>query len=395
MRTETIQTDILAEIKKIEPVIRRHSFEAEKNRRLSEPVLKALKESKMFRIWKPKAYGGLETDPITGFEALEALSKIDSAAGWNVSLSMALDTILQWFSDEAMEEVFASEDEVIVAGSWHPPGKAIPVKGGYEVTGQWSIVSGCQYANWFFMNAAIIDGDQPRMDENGHPVLLMMLTPASKGKMVATWDTIGMRGTGSHDMSLEKVFIPEHLSTPMVPIDQANGSAFQGPLYQNSVWYSIAAIAGPALGIARAAIDDTLDLIKNKIPNYTETTLKDLQTVQMRLAEAEATLGAGRAYFYETIQSTWTTALQGLRITMEQRMKVQLATTFAVQSSVKAVNIIHDLAGLTGMRESHPIQRHFRDVNTIRQHAFTSYHRYQAVGQLMLGLEPNWGFLYF
>jgi alkylation response protein AidB-like acyl-CoA dehydrogenase len=115
----------------------------------------------------------------------------------------------------------------------------------------------------------------------------------------------------------------------------------------------------------------------------------------MRLAEAEATLDTGRAYFYETIQSTWETALQGLRITMEQRMKVQLASTFAIQSSVKAVNIIHDIAGLTGMRESHPIQRYFRDINCIRQHAFTSYARYQAVGQLMLGLEPNWGFFYF
>jgi len=395
MRTETIQTDIMAQVKKIEPVIRRHSFEAEKNRKLSDPVLKALKESKMFRIWKPEAYDGLETDPITGFKALEALSKIDSAVGWNVSISMAIDTIMQWFSDEAMEEMFASEDEIIVAGSWNPPGKAVPVKGGYEVTGQWSIVSGCQYANWFFMNAVVMDGDKSRTYEDGNPVLLFMLTPMKQAKVIETWNTIGMKGTGSHDMALEKVFIPEHLTTPMLPIDQANGSAFQGPLYQNSIWYAIATIAGSALGIARAAIDDTLDLIKNKVPNYTETTLKDLQLVQMRLAEAEATLAAGRAYFYETIQSTWKTAQQGLRITMEQGMKVQLASTFTVQSSVKAVNIIHDLAGLTGMRESHPIQRHFRDINTIRQHAFTSYARYQAVGQLMLGLEPNWGFLYF
>ena len=200
-----------------------------------------------------------------------------------------------------------------------------------------------------------------------------MLAPMKQAKVIETWNTIGMKGTGSHDIELEKVFIPEHLTSPMVPIEKAAGSAYQGPLYQNSVWYGIAAIAPPALGIARAAIDDTLDLIKNKVPNYTETTLKDLQVVQMRLAEAEATLGAGRAYFYETIQSTWKTALQGLRITMEQRMKVQLASTFAIQSSVKAVNIIHDIAGLTGMRESHPIQRYFRDINCIRQHAFTSY----------------------
>ena len=395
MEASNIHNDLMERVKFIEPTLRKHSQEAEENRRLSEPVVNAMKEAGLFRMWKPKAYGGLETDPITAFEVFEALARIDSAAGWNIQLTAGLDVILQWFSDEAMDEVFSSEDEVIFAASLHPPGRAIPVKGGYEVSGQWNISSGCQYSNWFFNNAIVMDGDQPRTYENGQPVIIFTIVPALEGKIAETWNTIGMKGTGSHDIVLDNVFIPEHRTTPMVPIENAVGSAFQGPLYRNSVWYTIAALAGPALGIARAAMDDIMDLVKNKVPNYTQTTLKDNQAVQMKLAEAEATLSAGRAYLFETLRSTWETALQGLRITTEQRMQLQLASTYALESSVKTVDMVYDIAGLTGMRESSRIQKHFRDIHVMHHHAFISPNRYQAVGQLMLGLEPNWGFFYF
>ena len=393
---ETVITkDLLEVIKRIEPNIRKHSFETEKNRQLSGPVIDVLKENGIFRTWRPLAYGGLESDPITGFRVMEELSRIDSAVGWNVNLSFAIEMILQWFSDEALAEVYGIDDELILAGSWNPPGQANPVDGGYEVSGQWNIVSGCLHAHWIMVNAMIMEDGMPKMLENGHPDLLLMLVPSSEASVVDTWNTIGMKGTGSHDIKLDQVFIPDYRSAPMVPIGHAKASAFQGPLYHNTVWYGITGIAAPALGIARAAVDDSLDLIRNKIPNYTETILKDLQDVQMKLAEAEATLGAARAYVYSEVQSIWESAQKGNRIQMGQKMGMQMAGTYAVDACAKAVNLVHDIAGLTGMRDSHPLQRHFRDIHTIRQHAFISKARYQAVGQLLLDLEPNWGFFYF
>lgn len=395
METTTLKNNLIEKVKEIEPILRNYSDEAEERRRLPEPVVEAMKKAGLFRIWKPVAYGGLETDPITAFEVFEALAKVDSAAGWNLQLTAGIDIILQWFSDEAMNEVFSTDEEVIFAASYHPPGRAIPTNGGYQVSGQWNILSGCQYANWYFTNAMVMDGEQPRTYENGQPVLIFVIVPAHKGRVEKTWNTIGMQGTGSHDIILDNVFVPEHHTTPMVPIEKAVGMAFQGPLYQNSVWYAVSALAGPALGIARSAMDDVLSLVKSKVPNYTQKTLKDHQLVQMKLAEAEATLSAGRAYLFETLRSTWETALHGLRITMEQRMQLQLAGTYAIESSVRAVRMVHELAGLTGMRESSRIQKHFRDIHVIKQHAFTSSSRYQSVGQLMLGLEPEWPFFHF
>lgn len=395
MEETIIQNDLIDKINEIEPVLRKHSLESEENRRLSEPVVEALKQAGLFRLWKPKEYGGLEVDPITAFEIFEALARIDSAAGWNVQLTAGLDVILQCFPDEPMNEVFSSEEEVIFAASWYPPGSAIPVEGGYKVTGQWNISSGCQYANWFFNNAIVMDGDKPRTYEDGQPVIIFTIVPAREGSIKETWNTIGMKGTGSHSIVLENVFVPKHRTTAMVPVENAVGSAFQGPLYQNSVWYAVAALAGPAPGIARAALDEIFELVQKKVPNYLQTTLKDNQIVQMKLAEAEATLRAGRAYLFEVLNSTWETAQQGLRITMDQRIQLQLASTYALESSVNTVKMVYDIAGLTGMRESSRIQKHFRDIHVMHHHAFISPNRYQAVGQLMLGLEPNWGFFYF
>ncbi|MDF9798508.1 alkylation response protein AidB-like acyl-CoA dehydrogenase [Catalinimonas alkaloidigena] len=393
--TPTLQKDLLDKVREIKPVLLKYAKEAEENRRLSDPVLDAMKEAGLFRIWKPKAYGGLETDPITAFEIFEELAKIDSAASWNLQLTAGIDIILQCFSDEAMDDVFATEEEVIVASSLHPPGQAIPVKGGYQISGHWKISTGCQYANWFFTNAIVMEGEKPRTYGNGQPVIICLMAPTHEGKVVDSWDTIGMRGTASHDFTFEGIFVPEHRIAPMLPIDNAVGSAFQGALYRNSVWYAVSALAAPALGIARSALDEILALTKQKVPNYTQAVLKDNQHIQMKLAEAEATFRAGRAYLFEILHDTWETALQGLRITTEQRMQLQLSSTYAIRSCVDAVNIAHEMAGLSGMRESGNIQRHFRDIHTIKHHAFISTDRYQAVGQLMLGLEPNWPFFYF
>ena len=394
---ETTQDiDLFSEVKKIEPVLRENTFECENLRRLSSPVLNAMKDANLFKIWKPLAYGGLEMDPITTFEIIEEIAVIDSAAAWNLQITAGLDVNLQSFNDEAMDEVFSSEEEVIVAGTWHPPGQAIPVDGGFQVSGQWKIASGCLNANWFFLNVLVMEGNEMKTHPNGAPYVLLIILPASEGEVVDTWDTIGLQGTGSHDIAVKDAFVPFHRTEILAPLEKARGSAFQGPLYRNSLWYPVAAIVPPALGIARAAIDDFMDLAHNKIPNYTQKLVKDKAMTQHQIAEAEATLRAARAYFYEAIRETWKDAQDpDYRVDQDNKIKIQLASTYAVQSSAKVVEIIHELAGLSGMRKGQKFQKYFRDIYTITQHAFTSKNRYEDVGCLLLDLEPDWGYFHF
>jgi alkylation response protein AidB-like acyl-CoA dehydrogenase len=380
---------LLDAVRQIEPVIRMRAADAERERRLSDAATDAMRASGLYRLWKPRAFGGLEVDPVTAFQVIEAVSRIDSAAGWNLQLSTDADAFGPWFEDDGAEDIFGRPD-TIFAGSFFPPRRAVPVDGGYSVTGQTPFVSGAYQADWFFGLAQIFDGDTPRL-KDGVPVTLMTVCPASDVVIIDTWRTLGMRGTGSHDVAISDVFVPSRHTAVLAPYEEP-GSAYHGPLYKLTIWTAISVAACPALGIARAAIDDLLALAGRKTPSYLTTPLRDRSNVQALIGEAEATLGAGRAYLYEALREVWDKACQGYMIDMPGKMKVQLAATYAVAAAARAVDLVHAAVGTTGIRDEHRFQRHFRDVHTLTQHAYLSAGRYESAGQYFLGVPIEWPF---
>lgn len=320
----------------------------------------------------------------------EEISRLDSAAGWNLQLSCAWDPLGAWFSDEGAREVFGNPD-TILGGAFFPPRRAVPVDGGYRVTGQTPFVSGVHQCSWFLGLAHILDDDQPRLGENGEPVALLTACPSHEAQILDTWHTLGMCGTGSHDVVMTEVFVPERRTAPLVPL-QRPGTAYHGPLYRFTIWASVAALAPIATGIARAMIDELFDLATRKTPSYTVKTLRDRSVAQSQVAQAEARLGAARAYLYEALQQVWSSAVQGKTIRLPQKVKIQLAATHAVVASADAVDLVHAISGTSGIRNEQRFQRHFRDVHTITQHGFISASRYESAGQLLLGLNSDWPF---
>jgi alkylation response protein AidB-like acyl-CoA dehydrogenase len=382
---------LLHKVRQIQPALRACAADAERDRRLPDAVFQAMHEQGLYRLWKPKLFGGLEADPITAFQVFEEVSRIDSAAGWNLQLSCGAEMFGAWFSDEGAQEAFGNADSAL-AGAFFPPRKAIPVDGGYRVTGQTAFMSGAHHAGWFLGLSNIYDGgDAPRLGENGEPVTLMTMCPAADATIVDTWRTLGMRGTGSHDVLMKDVFVPERRTAVLAPLEKP-GRAYEGPLYKLTLWATVSALSTVALGVARAAIDSLLELAARKIPSYTARALRDRNTVQALVGEAEATLGAARAFLHEALREAWDEALQGRVIDMPRKMKLQLAATHAAASAAKTVDMVHAAAGTTGIREEHRLQRHFRDVHTITQHAFISANRYESGGQFLLGVPIEWPF---
>jgi alkylation response protein AidB-like acyl-CoA dehydrogenase len=339
----------------------------------------------------PRELGGLEVDIITGFQLVERLSEIDSATGWNLQIT-AIDAPITaaLLPDEGAREMFSNPD-VVIAGGFNPPGAAIPVEGGYRLTGRWPFVSGCQHAGWFMDPALVMKDGQPEMTEHG-PLMLVVCYPASEAEIIETWDPLGMRGTGSHDIAVNDIFIPASRAGFMRPFDEV-GAAFQGPLYKLGIMPLVLGNAVVALGIARAAIDEAVELAKNKIPAMMQTRPVDRGVVHMHLARAEASLSAARAYFYAALEDAWKSAVEGNRPTTQQRLHLQLAASTAADSAAAAVDHVHAAVGSSGVREEqHRFARHFRDVHTITQHALCSATRFESMGQVMLGLPTDWVF---
>jgi len=394
METTVTVDALLNRVKDIAPIIRAYAPEAEEKRRLARPVVDAMLQAGLYSMSRPKAFGGLEVDPITMFQVLEAVACQDSAAGWNLCLSSGGPYFLAWLPDDGAAEIMSSQPHTITGGSFTPGPRAIPVDGGYRLSGQWPFASGSHDCHWLLFLPQIMDGDQPRLDHQGRPVQRFMFLPAHKATILDTWHTLGMRGTGSHDVVVSDLFIPERHTAPLVPLEQP-GTAFQGPLYRLTLWVPVAIMALVALGIARSAIDGLIALARTKTPSYTGASLGQRQVVQRQVAEAEATLGAGRAYLYATFQESWAAAVQGAEITLAQKLTMQLAASHLVVCAAKAVELVHAAAGTSAIRNEYQFQRYFRDVHTITQHAFVSASRYESVGALMLGMESDWGFFAF
>ena len=381
---------LLNRVEEIAPIIRRHADEAEQQRRLSQPVVDAMIQAGFYRMARPKAFGGLELDPLTIFRVVEEIARIDSAAAWNLQISVGGHSALAWLPDDGAAEILGSHPSTILAGSFTPGRKAVAVAGGYRLSGQWPFVSGGHHCHWL----VFIPEVEGRQTDQSQPEQRYVWLPLQDAKVLDTWHTLGMCGTGSHDVLVEDVFIPERRTALLAPLERP-GKAFQGPLYRLTVWAPIAMLAVPALGVARAAVDALVELARVKTPAYIASSLARRQVTQRQVAQAQATLQAGRAYLYETFRENWEAVLRGEPIDQVRKIDMQLAATHAASCAAEAVDLVHAAAGASAIRNEYKFQQWFRDVHTMTQHAFNCASRYESAGALMLGAETDWGFFAF
>jgi indole-3-acetate monooxygenase len=379
-------------VKEIEPILRKHAPDCDRERRLVDESAQAMRDKGLYKLLRPKALGGFEADPVTAFKVVEEIGRIDSAASWCLQGSINHDMFAPWFPDQGAREIFGGD--AIVVGGQQPPRKAAPVDGGYLLSGRTPYVSGAHQATAFLGYAVVHDGDKPRLDADSAPVTLIVCFPAAGAEIIDTWRTFGMRGTGTHDVEIKDVFIPEHWTAPWEPLKKP-GSAYQGPLYRLTVWPAIAALVPPALGIARAAIDGAVDLVRKKTPAFSGKSLRDNAVVQTQLARAEAKLRGGRAFFYEALDEVYQAAVGGKVIDMTGKALVQLASSHAVTEAAAAVDLVHEVVGVSGVWDESSFSGYFRDMHVITQHGVINAAKLEPVGRIMLGLEPEWPFFAF
>jgi len=388
-----MEVTLLDAVARLAPALGADRAFGETARDLRADTVAALRDEGLFRIWAPQALGGLELAPTPAIRLFEELARIDSAVGWVVSNSAVITSFFQVFPDEGLKEIFSTPDS-IVAGGWFPPGVATPTDSGYQVTGQWAFGSGCRHADWLTGMTVILDRNgQPELGPDGSPRLLLLAVPSAEAEVVDHWDTLGMRGTGSHDVRLADVFVPSRRTFVVGPF-VAPGSAFTGPLYKFHMWLGGPEIAAVGLGVARAALDAFTVLAQEKTPSYTAQVLSDRSIVQDHVARATAAIGAGEAYLHHALDEAFAHFEEGGAPDPVRLAPVQLASCHAVDSATFAVDLLQGVAGTSGIRAEHGLERHFRDVHTIAQHALASAARYESVGQLLLGKQSDWSFFY-
>ena len=385
---------LLSQARDLASLIRRHAPDAELNRRVSPEVLSAMREAGLFRMLLPRALGGLEVDPVTCSLVVEEVAAADSAAAWTLQVG---NTGAWWSARlpaEGVEEIYGDDPSVLQAAAFHPPQRAAEVPGGFRITGRGPLASTIHDAEWLFLSAVVMDGDKPRMVE-GMPVMIAFVIRAQEARIEDTWRSLGMRGTDSNDVIMDDIFVPASRTFPLVPEFEPNPH-YSGPLYRFPGMAAVIMVIAPVpLAVARGAVDEFRELARRKSAFGFTTPLSQRAPVQAALARAEGMLRAARLLYYDTLARVWRAALAGEPVTLEQKADLALAGAHAASTAATVVGTVHQLGGTTGIYGRSPLERHFRDANTLRHHGFMSENRFEVVGQVYLGVPPEFPLIAF
>jgi alkylation response protein AidB-like acyl-CoA dehydrogenase len=371
------------------PRVRAEADRIERERRLTPELVQAMAAAGVFRLLVPRALGGLEVEPTTFVTTVEALAEADGSAGWCAMIAATSAVIAAYLAEDVAREIYGRPD-VVTGGAFAPQGTATVVQGGYRVRGRWAFGSGCESCHWLMGGTVVTDGGRTRALPSGAPDPRLMLFPAGEARVIDTWTVSGLRGTGSHDFTVEDVFVPAGRSISLVT-DRPRAS---GALYAFPVFGLLATgIASVALGIGRRALDEVTTLAGAKTPALGRRLLRERPMIQVRVAEAEAALGSARAFLLETIDAAWTAAGREGAIPLALRARLRLAATASALGAARAVDAAYEAGGASSIYATSALQRCFRDVHALTQHMLVAPATLELVGRVLLGVETDVGML--
>ena len=366
----------------LSPMLTEHARQAEELRTMPPRVVETCASAGLFTLALPKSLGGLECDPVTIIRVIEELSRADGSGGWTVMIGNTT-AFTAWLEPAVAREILGSTPSAAMAGLLMPNGRAVPDgRNRFVVSGRWPFNSGAPHAAWFCSGIMVMDGDQPRQVQ-GRADWRVAFFPASEASIIDTWHAAGLKGTGSHDISVTGILVPEERTA--APFHER--TRHEGPLYRMTLWsLFMTLMAGLPLGIARRALDEFRDLSKRKSRAMDGTSLADDSTIQVDLARAEADVQAARALVLDTFAQAWRT-LQERDNSLEERTSMTTAVLEAMRLCTGAVDVTFQRAGGGALYDMSPLQRCFRDIHAAGQHIVFGHETWKRVGKSLLGID--------
>ncbi len=378
--------DVLSNARELRGVIEAHAGPGESDRQLAPEVVGAMREAGLFRMWVPEAFGGFGTDHREAYQVFEEISAADGSAGWVLNQSVAVSALSAMMGDGG-EEIYADPDALFAGALW-PPGTATEVEGGFVITNRNAFVSGVAYARWILTGAAVVRNGEPQTLPNGMPYLITALVDPADTEVVDTWRTMGMRATGSNDAVITDVFVPARRTVSLFDRPPLASWATH-PLYAVPPWYGVQAHAATPLGIARAALEKLLVLADTKVPAFFQQPIRTRSLVQAQAAEATGHLEAAMGYLSASMDQALA-AVQTGQYGPEDKARLQISGAHAGRAAQRALDLVHQAVGTSGMRVEAGFERLYRDGNTITQHAVLQSARFEDAGKILLGVESDW-----
>ena len=359
--------EAVARARALAPALRERADRAESGRQMEKDTLADLHRDGLFRFHQPRRWGGMELPFVAIFDVPFEIARGCASTAWNVANLGIHHWMLALYDERAQAEVWGPDpDALIASGIAYPQGNGRRVDGGFVVSGFWNFSSGVDPATWNMLAVTVRDGDRV-VDHR------MCLVPRGEYEIVDDWHVVGMRSTGSKSVRAKDVFVPDYRALCMYLA--RGGTEFPGARTNPNPLYRIPlsalgshCLAAAGVGNAQAAVDLTIDAIKERSTNYTGLRMRDFQAVQLRVARAAAQVDAARLSIRTDCVDADRIAGDGRAPTLEEKLRFKRNVAWAMEQCTEAIDSLHALAGANGIYDRYPIQRLFRDQHALSAH---------------------------
>ncbi|MDX6741568.1 acyl-CoA dehydrogenase family protein [Actinocorallia sp. A-T 12471] len=383
----TTSAELVARAVALQPLVREHAAKTEADRRVATECIEAITEAELFAVSVPKRYGGHETDLRTMLDVSAAIGEADGSTGWVVALTNVCNWLASLFPERAQDEVFGS-GPARVTGVLTPTATSRKVEGGWEISGRWYYNSGSWWSTWAVLGTPLTNEAGEVVDQG------LVLVPASELTVEDVWHVAGMRGTASNCLVGEKLFVPEHrvMSVPEAVEGTYATEHTEEALYRSAfIPLLTLVLAGPQLGLGRAALNLVIDKAGKKPISYTFfETQAESTAFQLQISEAATKIDIAHLLVDRATKDVDGAAARGESLDYTARARVRADAGAAVAHIVDALTILMNAHGAGGFAEVSPLQRIWRDVNVGARHAVISQTiGAEVYGKALLGIEEK------
>ena len=382
----TAAADPIARARTLIPLLAAAGPRIDAGRELPPEVVDAMHANRMFRLLVPRSLGGEELDPATYIQAVEAIAMGDGSAAWCMNQGSGCSMTAAYLDPPIAREVFGAPRDVLAWGQGRT--RAVKAPGGWRVTGTSHFASGSRHSTWLGMHCPTFEADgTPRRHPDGTAIERTMLFRREIATITDPWHVLGLRGTGSDTYAVEDLFVADAYS---VARDREEERREDGLLYRFTTSNIYAAGFGAVgLGVARGMLDAFTRLAGEKTPALTTTTMKDNPQVQALIGLSDAKLRAARTWLIRVLADARDDATVTGRLSLDEKMDIRQAATFAIHQAREVVNALWHEAGATAIFDTQPFEHRFRDMNVVSQQVQGRASHFETIGQHKLGMQAN------
>lgn len=359
---------VLAGVRDLLPTIRERAHEGDRLRVVPDASIKELEETGFFRLLQPQRYGGFEADPIAFYTAVRDIASADGSTGWVSSVVGVHPWQIGLFADEAQQAVWGEDQSVRLSSSYAPTGKAVLTEGGFTLSGKWSFSSGSDHCSWVLLGGLVFNEDGQIVD------FRTFLIPRDKYEIVDVWNVVGLRGTGSNDIVVDEIFVPEAFTLSMGETGACKGP---GQAVNTSNLYKLpfhsiftSTIATPIIGMAKGAYAEHVEMQQKRVrAAYLGEKASADPFAAVRIARSASEIDAAWALLVNNIREEQAHVERGEQIPLELRLRVRRDQVLGTARAIEAIDALFEASGGRALADGTYLQRAWRDAHAGRVHA--------------------------